>query len=262
MTAWALVVAIVAALGALVAAAFHANPALLGTLGAVAFFGVALAAGALAAGLHARDDLTEPRHPHGPTAPPPLPPDTMPRRTLFSSLWGLTLAAFALAGLAPVIALARRPHERETVWKRGLRLVTPDGKPLRADALEVGSVQTVFPEGNIGASESAVLLLRLEDGVMRDPPGRRDWVQNGNVAFSKVCTHAGCPVALYRRATMELYCPCHQSVFDVPAGATPVSGPATRALPQLGLDVDHEGYLIARDGFVEPVGPDEWWRPA
>ena len=106
-----------------------------------------------------------------------------------------------------------------------------------------------------------MLLLRLDDGVMRARPGRSDWVQNGNVAFSKVCTHAGCPVALYRRAT-------HAAVLPVPPvdvrrprrARRPSSGPATRALPQLALDVDRDGYLIARDGFVDPVGPDDWER--
>ena len=88
----------------------------------------------------------------------------------------------------------------------------------------------------------------------------RELGARGNVAYSKICTHAGCPVAIYRQTSYELYCPCHQSVFDVLDGARPVSGPATRALPQLGLDVDRNGYLVARGDFDAPVGPDSWWR--
>ena len=51
-------------------------------------------------------------------------------------------------------------------------------------------------------------------------------------------------------------------VFDVLDSGKPVSGPATRALPQLGLDIDAHGFLIARGDYVDPVGPDSWWRPA
>jgi ubiquinol-cytochrome c reductase iron-sulfur subunit len=80
------------------------------------------------------------------------------------------------------------------------------------------------------------------------------------VAFSKVCTHAGCPVGLYQAETRELFCPCHQSAFNVLKGAQPASGPATRALPQLPLGIDDDGYLIALGDFPEPVGPGFWNR--
>jgi len=110
------------------------------------------------------------------------------------------------------------------------------------------------------APESATLLIRLPDNATEPDPARRDWVRGGNIAYSKICTHAGCPVAIYRERSLELYCPCHQSIFDVVHGGTPVSGPATRALPQLALDVDADGYLIARGDFSEPVGPDRWDR--
>jgi probable menaquinol-cytochrome c reductase iron-sulfur subunit len=42
--------------------------------------------------------------------------------------------------------------------------------------------------------------------------------------------------------------------------AKPVFGPAARALPQLPITVDEEGYLIARGNFIEPVGPAFWER--
>lgn len=256
----ALIVAIFAALGDIAAAALHGNPAVVGLLAALAFAAVGVAATAGAAALHAPDDLAEPRHPRGPSAPPPVPVDVLSRRGVFGRLWLWTLGAFVLAGIVPLASLARRPQRSGTAWTRGARLVTPEGRLLRADDLVEGAVETVFPEGMLDAPESATLLLRLPDGLIRLPPERTNWVQHGNVAFSKICTHAGCPVAIYRKATFELYCPCHQSVFDVSAGAAPVSGPATRALPQLGLDVDRDGYLIARGDFVDPVGPDHWWR--
>ncbi len=257
-----LVVAIVAALGCVAAAALHLNPAWFAGLGALAFLGVAAAAGASAVALHASDTLREPRHPNGPSHPAPLPNDAaIPPRLIFGRLWFLALGAFGLVALVPLVVLGQRPRRRGTAWTRGARLVTPQGTPLKADDLAVGAVETVFPEGRVDAAESAVLLLRLEDGDVQLPADRKDWTPHGNVAYSKICTHAGCPVALYRHASLELYCPCHQSVFDVVDLARPTGGPAPRALPQLGLDVDRNGYLIARGDFVDPVGPDEWWRP-
>jgi ubiquinol-cytochrome c reductase iron-sulfur subunit len=119
----------------------------------------------------------------------------------------------------------------------------------------------VFPAGHIGAPDAATMLIKLPPDVVRVAPGRAGWTPGGNVAYSKVCTHAGCPVAIYRRKSYQLYCPCHQSVFDVLDAARPIGGPATRALPQLALDVDQDGYLVARGDFSEPIGPDSWDRP-
>jgi ubiquinol-cytochrome c reductase iron-sulfur subunit len=260
MTRAALLVAVAAALGATVCAALHAPPAAIGWLAALACLAVAAAAGALAKDLQAPDDLTEPRHARGPSHPAPLPDDGLSRRGLFGRVWGYALGAFVVLGFVPFVALARRPAPRGTAWKHGARLVDADGAPLKAVDLDVGGVTTVFPEGEVGAPESAALLIRLRDGLLRAQPGRADWAPQGNVAYSKICTHAGCPVAIYRHASYQLYCPCHQSVFDVLDAARPVSGPATRALPQLGLDVDAAGYLVARGDFSEPVGPDDWWR--
>jgi ubiquinol-cytochrome c reductase iron-sulfur subunit len=130
---------------------------------------------------------------------------------------------------------------------------------VRPDDVALGGVTTVFPEGHIDAPEAAAMLIRVEDNAMLT---NHAWAPRGNVAFSKICTHAGCPVAIYRHADYTLYCPCHQSEFSVLFGARPVAGPATRALPQLALDISSDGYLIARGDFLGPVGPDEWNRPA
>jgi ubiquinol-cytochrome c reductase iron-sulfur subunit len=256
----ALVVAALAALGAAVAAAAHASASLVGWLAAVTAFAATFAAASRARGLHASDVVREPRAPHGATAPEALPNDVT-RRGVFDRFWGLAAGAFAILAVVPFVALARAPRTSGTQWKPGTRLVTPDGEPLRVDDVAVGGVETVFPEGHVTSYESTTVLVRLPPTVAVEGE-RSDWIRDGNVAYSKICTHAGCPVALYRQESLELYCPCHQSVFDVVHGARPVSGPATRALPQLALDVDGEGYLVARGDFDAPVGPDSWGRIA
>ena len=91
-------------------------------------------------------------------------------------------------------------------------------------------------------------------------PDRADWNYNGSIAYSKICTHVGCPVALYEQQTHHLLCPCHQSTFDLADSARVVFGPAARPLPQLALAVDSEGYLVAQSDFDEPVGPSYWER--
>jgi ubiquinol-cytochrome c reductase iron-sulfur subunit len=104
------------------------------------------------------------------------------------------------------------------------------------------------------------VLVRVEASRLRPRPGRETWAPEGNVAYSKICTHVGCPVGLYQAPTHELVCPCHQSTFDVLDGARPKFGPATRSLPQLPLAVDQEGFLVAQGDFDEPVGPGYWSR--
>ena len=141
-----------------------------------------------------------------------------------------------------------------------VEVTVDDGVPVRASDLEVGSVLTVFPEGAPRAEDSATLLIRVAEGELRLPPERLAWAPGGLVAYSKICTHVGCPVGLYQRATQQLLCPCHQSTFDVLEGARPVFGPATRSLPQLPLRVDDEGFVVADGDFPEPIGPGFWNR--
>jgi ubiquinol-cytochrome c reductase iron-sulfur subunit len=138
-------------------------------------------------------------------------------------------------------------------------VVDEAGNPLRPDQLAVNGVLTVYPEGHVESGDSQTLLIRLPPEVA--PPGqKKGWTVGGVVAFSKICTHAGCPVGLYQAATQELFCPCHQSTFSVRQGAAPVFGPATRPLPQLPIGVDDEGFLVALSDYREPVGPGYWSR--
>ena len=89
---------------------------------------------------------------------------------------------------------------------------------------------------------------------------RLSWTYEGIIAFSKICSHMGCAVALYEQTTKHLLCPCHQSTFDVTSAAKVIFGPAARPLPQLAITVDAEGYLVAQAPFTEPVGPSFWGR--
>ncbi|HEX2025505.1 MAG TPA: Rieske (2Fe-2S) protein [Actinomycetota bacterium] len=113
----------------------------------------------------------------------------------------------------------------------------------------------------MGSADSQAVLIRVEPDLLQLDSERMAWTPNGHVAYSKVCTHAGCPVGLYDREEQHLVCPCHQSTFDVLRGAEPVSGPAVRPLPQLPLELGADGFLRARSDFTEPVGPGFWDRP-
>ena len=252
-----LVVSIAGALGATVAAATGAAPALLAGGIVLAFGGLAGAAAAAAVALHAPDDLWEAREARGPSNADPLPTDGVSRGT-FGKLWLAAAGAFAVLGLVPLISLARKPGRRvRTGWRAGLRLVDDQNQPIRVDRLVAGGIETVFPQDGVDIPEASAVLIRLPADEAR---ASRAATPAGYVAYSKVCTHAGCPVALYRAQSQQLYCPCHQSLFDVLDGAKNISGPAPRPLPGLPIDVDAQGYLIARGDFDAPVGPDDWDR--
>ncbi|CAA9427988.1 MAG: Ubiquinol-cytochrome C reductase iron-sulfur subunit [uncultured Quadrisphaera sp.] len=155
-----------------------------------------------------------------------------------------------------------------TLWDEGTRLTRdPDGTPIRAQDVQIGSVFHVIPEG-LEESEhpleekakAVVLLIRVEPGVVEYREDREGWDVDGIYAYSKICTHVGCPVALYEQVTHHLLCPCHQSTFDFAKHCEVIFGPAKRPLPQLPIRVDDEGYLVAQRGFEEPVGPSFWER--
>ncbi|MHA6668255.1 cytochrome bc1 complex Rieske iron-sulfur subunit [Homoserinimonas sp. A447] len=159
---------------------------------------------------------------------------------------------------------------KETLWEKGTRLIRdPSGTPIKASDVTIGSVFHVMPEGIDEAehmleekSKAAVLLMRLNPADLNEEEGRKDWSYQGIVAYSKICTHVGCPVALYEQHTHHLLCPCHQSTFDVTNHCEVIFGPAKRPLPQLPIEVDAEGYLVAQSDFHEPVGPSFWERSA
>ena len=182
-------------------------------------------------------------------------------------------AALGLAGIPAVVMLrdlGPLPGNalNETSWKTGTRLVTdPGDRPIKASDLEVGGVAQVMPELAPGKkrtlediAKDAVLLVRLRPSEFQLDAERLSWTHQGIIAFSKICSHMGCAVALYEQTTKHLLCPCHQSTFDVTRAAKVIFGPSARPLPQLAITVDGDGYLIAKQPFSEAVGPSFWER--
>jgi ubiquinol-cytochrome c reductase iron-sulfur subunit len=195
--------------------------------------------------------------------------ETFTRRRLLTLAAGGAAGTLGLALVTPVLslgpALDTAPFA-ETPWRRGLRLVDEQGRPLRAEELLEDSFYTAFPEGaDRNVLGSPLVLVRLPEDALDLPAGRSGWAPAGIVAYSKICTHAGCAVALYRTPKFDpvqpapaLVCPCHYSTFDPAAGGKVTFGPAGRALPQLPLAVDPAGFLRAGGNFSGPVGPS-WW---
>ncbi|MGD0311672.1 MAG: ubiquinol-cytochrome c reductase iron-sulfur subunit [Acidimicrobiales bacterium] len=187
------------------------------------------------------------------------------RRKVLGGLFLLGSTAMGIVLLFPLLrSLGPKPGDTlfKTNWKKNSQLVTVDGREVTAADLDVGGVLTVFPKGFQGSSPDQVILIRLSETLQPlAPPGRTDWGVQGYVAYSKMCTHLGCPVGLYQEQTQQLVCPCHQSIFNVLAGAVPEFGPAPRPLPQLPLKVDSAGFLRSQSGFDQAVGPGFWERP-
>ena len=192
------------------------------------------------------------------------------RRSLIKRSLGAALGLSALSPLILLRDLGPLPGKEleKTTWKSGTYLVTdPGNRRIKASDLEVGAVAQVLPEIEdpehrklSDIAKDAVLLIRLRPQEFNLEPDRLAMTHDGIIAFSKICSHMGCAVALYEQQTKHLLCPCHQSTFDVTRAAKVIFGPAARPLPQLDITIDNEGYLVARQPFSEPVGPSFWER--
>jgi ubiquinol-cytochrome c reductase iron-sulfur subunit len=197
-----------------------------------------------------------------------------------------TTAAMALGAITvlPIVALVggmiKKPNrglgqslfhtwygllKQSGAYPNGVPIITFDGVRIGPDDSDPGGLATVFPVGHVTESDSPTLLIRLRPGqTIRPRKNQAGFMWEDFVAFSKICTHAGCPASLYEQNTGRLLCPCHQSQFNVLEDAKPVFGPATRSLPQLPLGVevvDGKQYFVALADFPEPIGPAFWERP-
>ncbi|MGB2569713.1 ubiquinol-cytochrome c reductase iron-sulfur subunit [Micromonospora citrea] len=198
------------------------------------------------------------------------------------------LGVSLVAGLLPVGAVAAaplvgglisQPHKNNQMFTTGfapvdgrkVRLVREDGRPIRPADISAGGQLTVFPGIDHGVSnkyaDSPTLLIHLRESDAVESReanarvGHGDYMWGNYAAYSKICTHAGCPASLYEQQTNRLLCPCHQSQFLITDNARPIFGPASRRLPQLPIEVDEEGFFVAKSDYTETIGPDFWERP-
>ncbi len=192
--------------------------------------------------------------------------DGISRRKLLAGTVGLAGTALGGALVVPLASLGPGTDALTgSPWRAGLKLVDENGIPIESKVLDEGSFLTAFPEGAERNTFGApIVVVRVDPSDLQLPPGREGWAPEGLLAFSKICTHAGCAVNLYRSPLYEptspvpaLVCPCHYSTFDVRRGAAVIFGPAGRPLPQLPLSVV-DGILVAAGGLSGRVGPA--WR--
>jgi ubiquinol-cytochrome c reductase iron-sulfur subunit len=189
------------------------------------------------------------------------------RRKMLAGLLGGGLGIFGVVALFPTLrSLGPLPKGTlfHTDWMKGSFAVDQTGRRISVGDLSIGSIVTVFPEGTQdserGQAVDQTVLIRISNQNYTTQKGRETWGPMGYIAYSKLCTHLGCPVGLYEQQLQLLVCPCHQSMFNVTNGAIPQFGPAPRPLPQLPLYIDASGFIRSQAGYDQPVGPGFWER--
>jgi ubiquinol-cytochrome c reductase iron-sulfur subunit len=198
------------------------------------------------------------------------------RKVLGRSLLG-ALGLVALPGVVLLADLGPWPTRsflartlETTIWKEGIRLVNDvTYVPIKAEQIQIGQLINAQPENlqdlhgtefQVEKAKASIIVVRMNPNAIKIPDSRQDWQVGGILCYSKICTHVGCPISLWEQQTHHLLCPCHQSTFDLGDSGVVVFGPAARALPQLPITVDSEGYLVARSGFTVPTGPSYFER--
>jgi ubiquinol-cytochrome c reductase iron-sulfur subunit len=194
------------------------------------------------------------------------------RRTLIGAMAVLPLPAlWILRDLGPLPGNSLR----YTAWQAGELIINDNtvsldgttGQGIKPEDIQVGTLVNGRPKAALAAGDdfnnmmikSSILLVRMNEVDIKSQQ-EINWGYQGIVAFSKICTHVGCPVALYEQQTHHMLCPCHQSTFDLSDDGRVVFGPAARSLPQLPITVNSDGFLVARSDFDQPVGPSFWER--
>jgi len=198
------------------------------------------------------------------------------RKVLGYSLVG-ALGALALPIIVSFADLGPKPTKRlraatieTTIWKQGIKLVHDvTFVPIKASEMVIGQLVNAQPENLkelegtdqlVQRAKASIIIVRMDPNSIKIPDSRKDWQVGGILCYSKICTHVGCPISLWEQQTHHLLCPCHQSTFDLGDSGVVVFGPAARALPQLPITTDAEGFLVARSGFTVPVGPSYFER--
>jgi ubiquinol-cytochrome c reductase iron-sulfur subunit len=198
------------------------------------------------------------------------------RKVLGRSLLG-ALGLVALPGVVLLADLGPWPTRsflartlETTIWEEGIRLVNDvTYVPIKAEQIQIGQLINAQPENlqdlhgtefQVEKAKASIIVVRMNPNAIKIPDSRQDWQVGGILCYSKICTHVGCPISLWEQQTHHLLCPCHQSTFDLGDSGVVVFGPAARALPQLPITVDSEGYLVARSGFTVPTGPSYFER--
>ena len=206
--------------------------------------------------------------------------NTMRNTAVISAMLLGAVAALGLPAVVLLRDLGPLPGTalEKTVWKPGMRVVNDiSGTPIKPGEMEIGQLVNAEPaiffetdadghyvvEGTellVEKGKAAVILVKMRPEDITPDEEKENWGVEGVLCYSKICTHVGCPISLWEQQTHHLLCPCHQSTFDLADNGKVIFGPAARALPQLPLMLDDEGYLVAQSDFLEPVGPSYWER--
>ncbi|AQP44030.1 ubiquinol-cytochrome c reductase iron-sulfur subunit [Tessaracoccus flavus] len=199
------------------------------------------------------------------------------RRKLLLGALGGALGISVVPALVLLADMGPHPTKRvreqtieRTIWAEDVVLVNDENwVKLRPEDIEIGQLVNAQPENlrelhgveaHQAKAKAAIIVVRMDPNSIKIPESRKDWHVSGILAYSKICTHVGCPISLWERQTHHLLCPCHQSTFDLGNSGVPVFGPAARALPQLAIKVNQDGYLVAQGDFSVPVGPSYFER--
>ena len=148
---------------------------------------------------------------------------------------------------ADVLVISEGENEGKVIQPQDLQL---GGPPLRAWPKD--------PKTSVvrsGSRLNEILVVRLDPAELDDATRERS--ADGIVAYSAICSHAGCPVTAWVQGAAGdkdvLKCVCHNSEYDPRQGAQVVFGPAPRRLAALPLTIVG-GSLTIAGTFVGKVG--------